>query len=49
LVKEIEGGGFLSFGTFEGCSSLTTVYVSKKTKIAKGAFDGCPNVQIIRY
>lgn len=47
-VKEIEGG-FLSFGTFEGCSSLTTVKVSKKTKIAKGAFDKCPNVQIIRY
>ena len=53
-VKEIEGGEFfgtfkISFGTFEGCSSLTTVKVSKKTKIPKGAFDNCPNVQIIRY
>ena len=48
-VKEIKEGGILFPGTFEGCSSLTTVKVSKKTKIAKDAFDNCPNVQIIRY
>ena len=47
-VKEI-GGGYSFPGAFEGCSSLTTVKVSKKTKIEEGAFDNCPNVQIIRY
>ena len=47
-VKEIKGGGSFP-GAFKYCSSLTTVKVSKKTKIEEGAFDNCPNVQIIRY
>jgi hypothetical protein len=42
-VREIGGSAFW------GCSSLTTVKVSKNTMIADNAFEDCPNVQIERY
>ena len=34
---------------FYGCSSLTEVRIPKGCEVSESAFDGCPNVQIVRY
>ena len=44
-----EGATEIRDGAFSDCSSLTSVRVSKNTKIADEAFKDCPEVKIERY